>query len=167
VTDILHSTAIDTPTGPLTVVTGPNGAVRAAGFTGDTDLLLTLVHPELRGPVRPRPDLGAVTTAVRHYLDGDLAAVDEVPVEQRAGGQFLPHAWRMLREVKAGEPVTYTGLAGLAGRPSAVRATASACARNAVALFVPCHRVLRADGTLGGYRWGLDVKRWLLAHELR
>ena len=43
----------------------------------------------------------------------------------------------------------------------------SACARNAVALFVPCHRVLRTDGTLGGYRWGLDVKRWLLAHELR
>jgi methylated-DNA-[protein]-cysteine S-methyltransferase len=62
--------------------------------------------------------------------------------------------------------VTYTGYARLAGRPAAVRAAAQACARNAVALFVPCHRVVRTDGTLGGYRWGLGVKRWLLDHEL-
>ncbi|MEU4712555.1 MGMT family protein, partial [Micromonospora purpureochromogenes] len=52
-------------------------------------------------------------------------------------------------------------------RPAAVRAAAAACARNAAALFVPCHRVLRTDGTLGGYRWGLDVKEWLLGHERR
>ena len=71
----------------------------------------------------------------------------------------------MLRTVPAGEPVTYTEFAELAGRPAAVRAAAMACARNAAALFVPCHRVLRLDGSLGGFRWGLDVKRWLLAHE--
>jgi methylated-DNA-[protein]-cysteine S-methyltransferase len=67
--------------------------------------------------------------------------------------------------VKAGEPVTYTGFADLAGRPAAVRAAAMACARNAAALFVPCHRVLRLDGSLGGFRWGIPVKRWLLDHE--
>jgi methylated-DNA-[protein]-cysteine S-methyltransferase len=61
--------------------------------------------------------------------------------------------------------VTYTGFAALAGRPLAVRAAAAACARNAAAPFVPCHRVLRTDGTLGGYRWGLPVKRRLLDHE--
>jgi methylated-DNA-[protein]-cysteine S-methyltransferase len=72
-----------------------------------------------------------------------------------------------LRHVKPGEPVTYTAFAELTGRPRAVRAAAAACARNAAALFVPCHRVLRTDGTLGGYRWGLDVKRWLLDHERR
>jgi methylated-DNA-[protein]-cysteine S-methyltransferase len=71
----------------------------------------------------------------------------------------------VLREVKPGEPVTYPGFATLTGRPRAIRPAAAACARNATALFVPCHRVLRTDGGLGGYRWGLPVKRWLLDHE--
>jgi methylated-DNA-[protein]-cysteine S-methyltransferase len=156
-----------TPAGPLTILASDAGAVRAAGFTTDAEALLALVHPDLRGPVRPTPDLGAVSKAVLAYLDGDLTAIDEVPVEQHTAGVFLDHAWRVLREVKAGEPVTYTEFAQRAGRPRAVRAAAAACARNAVALFVPCHRVLRTDGSLGGYRWGIDVKRWLLDHERR
>jgi methylated-DNA-[protein]-cysteine S-methyltransferase len=61
--------------------------------------------------------------------------------------------------------VTYSQLAELSGRPDAIRAAAAACARNAAALFVPCHRVRRVDGSLGGYRWGLTVKRWLLDYE--
>ncbi|MDN5746930.1 MAG: tryptophan 2,3-dioxygenase family protein, partial [Pseudonocardia sp.] len=77
----------------------------------------------------------------------------------------LNNAWDVLRTVPAGAPVTYTEYAAKSGRPAAVRAAASACARNAAALFVPCHRVLRSDGTLGGFRWGVDVKRKLLAHE--
>ncbi|MFC4017207.1 methylated-DNA--[protein]-cysteine S-methyltransferase [Micromonospora sp. GCM10011542] len=161
----IDSTVLDTPTGPLSILAGPDGAVRAAGFTPDPAALLALVHPTLRAPLRQRSDLGPVTAAVRSYLDGDLAAIDTVPVEQQTGGEFMAHAWRVLREVPPGAPVTYTGYAALAGRPPAVRAAAAACARNAAALFVPCHRVLRTDGTLGGYRWGLDVKKWLLGHE--
>jgi methylated-DNA-[protein]-cysteine S-methyltransferase len=161
------STVIDTPAGPLSIVAGPDGAVRAAGFTGDPESLLPLVHPALRAPLRHRADLGPVSVAVVSYLDGELAAIDAVPVEQHTGGAFMAHAWQVLREVKPGDPVTYTGFAGLAGRPAAVRAAAAACARNAAALFVPCHRVLRTDGSLGGYRWGLDVKKWLLGHERR
>ena len=163
----LDSTVIDTPAGPLSVLAGPDGAVRAAGFTADPATLVPLVHPGLRGALRERADLGPVTAAVHAYLAGDLAAIDTVPVEQRTGGAFLGHAWDVLRDVKPGDPVTYTGFAALAGRPAAVRAAAAACARNAAALFVPCHRVLRTDGTLGGYRWGLDVKKWLLGHEGR
>jgi methylated-DNA-[protein]-cysteine S-methyltransferase len=159
------STVVDTPAGPLSIVAGPDGAVRAAGFTGDPERLLPQVHPTLRATLRHRADLGPVTAAVAAYLDGELTAIDAVPVEQHTGGVFMAHAWQVLREVKPGDPVTYTGFAGLAGRPAAVRAAAAACARNAVALFVPCHRVLRTDGTLGGYRWGLDVKKWLLGHE--
>jgi methylated-DNA-[protein]-cysteine S-methyltransferase len=166
-TSTIDSTVIATPAGPLSVLTGPDGAVRAAGFTAEPEALLPLVHPSLRGPLRHRSDLGPVTAAVAAYLDGDLAAIDAVDVEQHSGGAFMTHAWQVLREVKPGEPVTYTGFAGLAGRPLAVRAAAAACARNAAALFVPCHRVLRTDGTLGGYRWGLDVKKWLLGHERR
>ena len=86
-------------------------------------------------------------------------------IEQHTTGPFLAHAWRIMRDIKPGAPVTYTGFAELAGRPAAIRAAATACARNAAALFVPCHRVLGTDGTLRGYRWGLDVKTWLLRHE--
>jgi methylated-DNA-[protein]-cysteine S-methyltransferase len=161
----MHSTTIDTPAGPLTVLVGPDGAVRAAGFGSTVDELAARVHPGLRSPVTPVADLGPVSRAVAAYLDGDLTALDDVPVEQHSGGEFMAHAWRVLREVKPGQPVTYTQFAALAGRPAAVRAAASACARNAVALFVPCHRVLRTDGGLGGYRWGLPVKRWLLTYE--
>ncbi|SCG54333.1 methylated-DNA--[protein]-cysteine S-methyltransferase [Micromonospora coxensis] len=161
----IDSTVIDTPAGPLSVLAGPDGAVRAAGFTPDPVTLLPLVHPSLRGEIRHRSDLGPVSRAVTSYLDGDLTAIDDVPVRQHTGGVFMAHAWQVLRDVKPGEPVTYTAYAALAGRPAAVRAAAAACARNAAALFVPCHRVLRTDGTLGGYRWGLDVKTWLLAHE--
>ncbi|SCF13767.1 methylated-DNA--[protein]-cysteine S-methyltransferase [Micromonospora mirobrigensis] len=161
----LDSTVIDTPAGPLSVLTDPDGAVRAAGFTADPATLLPLMHPSLRGDLHPRTDLGPVGRAVASYLDGELTAIDTVPVRQHTGGPFMGHAWAVLREVPPGGPVTYTGFAARAGRPLAVRAAAAACARNAVALFVPCHRVLRTDGTLGGYRWGLPVKSWLLAHE--
>jgi methylated-DNA-[protein]-cysteine S-methyltransferase len=160
----MNTATVATPTGPLTIVEA-DGRVRAAGFTTDVGLLLSVVHPKLRATPRPRADLGAITRAARAYFDGDLTAIDDVPVEQHTDGEFLDHAWHILRQVKAGQPVTYTEFARLAGRPLAVRAAAAACARNAVALFVPCHRILRLDGGFGGYRWGIPVKRWLLDHE--
>jgi len=162
---MMRYSTLDTPAGPFTYVVSPAGAVRASGFTTDVPLLLELVHPALREEVQPAADAGGVGAVVRSYLDGDLAALDAVPVEQRTGGPFMAHAWAVLREIKPGAPLTYTGYAELAGRPSAIRAAATACARNAVALFVPCHRVVGTDGTLRGYRWGLDVKTWLLKHE--
>ena len=162
---MIDSATIPTPAGPLSVLVGSDGAVRAAGFTPDPQALLPLVHPRLREPLRPRSALGPITTAVAAYLDGDLTAIDHVPVEQHTDGAYLAHAWQVLRDVKPGEPLTYVGFAILTGRPKAIRAAATACARNAAALFVPCHRVLRTDGGLGGYRWGLAVKRWLLDHE--
>ena len=73
--------------------------------------------------------------------------------------------WSALRGIQPGHPLTYSEFAAALGSPSAVRAAASICARNAPALFVPCHRVLRSDGSLGGFAWGLDVKRELLARE--
>ncbi|MBX7265316.1 methylated-DNA--[protein]-cysteine S-methyltransferase [Micromonospora sp. Llam7] len=161
----IDSAVVGTPVGPFAILAGPDGAVRAAGFTAEPASLLPLVHPSLRGEPRQQPELGPITAAVAGYLGGDLDAIDDVPVEQHTGGAFMSHAWQVLRDVKPGEPITYTGYAALAGRPAAVRAAAAACARNAAALFVPCHRVLRTDGALGGYRWGLPVKRWLLDHE--
>ena len=161
---LTHQT-IDTPAGPFTVVLSPAGAVRADGFTTDVAALLALIHPALREVAHPADDAGPVATRVRSYFDGDRGAIDDVPVEQHSGGDFMRHAWRVMRDIKPGSPVTYSAFAQLAGRPAAIRAAAAACARNPVALFTPCHRVLRLDGSLGGYRWGLPVKRQLLDLE--
>lgn len=155
---------LDTPLGPFTAVVDSGGAVIASGWTASLDEVLPQVHLSLRPADLVPGDLGPVAEAVLRYHDGDLAAVDGVVVRQRSG-EFLEHAWEVLRTVPAGAPVTYTELAAKSGRPAAVRAAASACARNAAALFVPCHRVLRTDGTLGGFRWGVAAKRWLLDHE--
>ncbi|WP_305785078.1 methylated-DNA--[protein]-cysteine S-methyltransferase [Symbioplanes lichenis] len=162
---MIRSTTLDTPAGPFTYLTSDAGAVRAAGFTTSADALLPLVHPSLRDEVRPATAPGPAGEAVRAYLTGDLTALDSVVVEQHTTGPFTEYAWRVMRDIKPGAPVTYRGFAELAGRPAAIRAAAAACARNAVALFVPCHRVLGTDGTLRGYRWGLGVKTWLLDHE--
>lgn len=156
--------SIDTHVGPFSAVVDADGAVLASGWTADVDDLLPLIHPTLRPATVERGDLGAVGAAIVAYHQGDLGAVDGITVRQRSG-PFLTHAWDVLRSVPAGAPVTYRELAAKAGRPAAVRAAASACARNAVALFVPCHRVVGTDGTMRGFRWGTDVKRALLAHE--
>lgn len=155
-----------TPAGPFTLVVDRD-AVLASGWTADVADLLPLIAPGLRpDALTPRAELGSFTTAVTAYVDGDVAAIDDVPVRQRSG-PYREHAWTVLREVKPGAPLTYTEFAVATGRPAAVRAAAGACAKNAAALFVPCHRVLRSDGSLGGFRWGLGVKQWLIAHEAR
>ncbi|WP_330228607.1 methylated-DNA--[protein]-cysteine S-methyltransferase [Nocardia sp. NBC_00508] len=155
----------ETPLGPFTALVDADGAVLAAGWTSDAENLRGLIHPTLRPTqLRQRDSLGDVTSAVAAYHEGDLTAIDPIPVRQQSG-EFLVHAWEVLRKVPAGSPLTYTEFAARSGRPDATRAAANACARNAAALFVPCHRILRIGGALGGFRWGLPVKRWLLDHE--
>jgi AraC family transcriptional regulator, regulatory protein of adaptative response / methylated-DNA-[protein]-cysteine methyltransferase len=89
-----------------------------------------------------------------------------LPVDVR-GTAFQASVWKALREIPAGETRTYAQVAASLGRPTAVRAVAGACGANPVALVVPCHRVVRTDGGLGGYRWGLEVKAALLEAERR
>ncbi len=83
------------------------------------------------------------------------------------GTPFQRAVWRTLREIPAGATVTYTEIAERIGRPGAARAVAGACAANVLAIAIPCHRAVRADGGLAGYRWGLERKRALLQHEAR
>ncbi len=158
---------ISTPLGPFTVIAsdGDTPAVLASGWTDDIADLLPIIAPGLR-PVSTTAvgSIAGITEAAQAYHDGQLDAIDSVVVQQLSG-DFLVHAWDVLRKVKPGAPVTYSEFAVLSGRPPAIRAAASACARNAAALFVPCHRVVRTDGSLGGFRWGLPAKRWLLDHE--
>jgi len=176
----MQTTTLTTPDGPFSVVVAavPDGAlpagepreqVLAAGWTDDVGSLLALVHPTLRPSgvgqeTNPTGLLAEAADAVRAYYDGDHGAPGRVPVLQ-ASGPYRTHAWDVLREVKPGERVTYSEYAVRTGRPAAVRAAAGACAMNAAALFVPCHRILRTDGTLGGFRYGLPIKESLLARE--
>lgn len=158
---------IPTPIGAFSMIATDSDlpTVLASGWTDDPALLLSIIAPALRPATTVRViSIPRVTDAAIAYHDGDVAAVDGIAVEQTSGA-FLQHAWDILRKVEPGRPVTYTEFAVLAGRPAAVRAAASACARNAAALFVPCHRVIRTDGSMGGFRWGLPAKRWLLEHE--
>ncbi|HJN92541.1 MAG TPA: methylated-DNA--[protein]-cysteine S-methyltransferase, partial [Dehalococcoidia bacterium] len=97
------------------------------------------------------------------YLAGQAAAI-ELPLDVRATA-FQRQVWQALREIPLGETRTYSQIAALLGAPKAARAVGNACARNPVSIVVPCHRAVREDGGLGGYRWGLERKRALLERE--
>ncbi|GAB3617331.1 methylated-DNA--[protein]-cysteine S-methyltransferase [Okibacterium endophyticum] len=154
---------VHTPDGPFTIIARDDGAVLASGWTPDADALLSRISSALR-PLSTAVGVTPAADAVRAYYDGALHTIDTVPVAQ-SGGEFRVRAWQVLRRIRPGSPLTYTEFAAEAGNPAAVRAAASACATNAPALFVPCHRVLRSDGSLGGFAWGLDVKQSLLDRE--
>ena len=158
-----HAT-VSTPPGPFTVVVDADDVVLASGWTADLADLLPVVHPSLRPAGSEPVDRLPVLDEVEKFFAGDVTAIDHVAVRQRSG-PFLQEAWEVLRTVPAGHPDTYAAFAARCGRPAAVRAAANACARNAAALFVPCHRVVRTDGGLGGFAWGVPVKRSLLDRE--
>ncbi len=103
------------------------------------------------------------TSTILDYLNG-VRQHPDLPLDVEAT-PFQRLVWEALRSIPYGATQTYQEVAQRLGRPDAVRAVARACANNPVALIVPCHRVVRADGTLGGYRWGIERKRALLAHE--
>lgn len=158
-------TTVSTPDGPFTIITDTEH-VLASGWTADDDALTTLIHPQLRSQAdSPGTDvLEQAKAAVLAYYAGDFAPAAAVPVQQKSG-PYRERAWEVLRQVEPGQPVTYAEYAQRTGNPSAVRAAAGACAKNAAALFVPCHRIIRTDGSLGGFRYGLDIKESLLRHE--
>lgn len=107
--------------------------------------------------------LGAAITAILAYLEGAAPHID-LPVDIRATA-FQRRVWEELRRIPYGETRSYAEIAQAVGAPAAVRAVGRACATNPVALIVPCHRVVRGDGSLSGYRWGLARKRALLERE--
>lgn len=142
-----------------------NVVVVASGFD-DLDALCARLSPAVASDslVPNHDDQHPVRRAVRAYAAGELAALDQVRVvEPRT--PFQTQVQQALRAIGPGHPITYTELAAETGRAAAVRAAASACATNLVALIVPCHRVVRTDGGLGGYLFGTELKAALLDHE--
>jgi AraC family transcriptional regulator of adaptative response/methylated-DNA-[protein]-cysteine methyltransferase len=166
---IVHALC-DTALGPLMMAATARG-VCFVQFGADADTLLAQLAAEFpRAALTPAgpeaaPHLDAWMAALADHLAG-ASPRPNLPLDLR-GTAFQVSVWRFLLSVKPGEVVSYSELAAGVGAPRAVRAAASACAANRVAVLVPCHRALRADGGMGGYRWGLERKRALLDAERR
>lgn len=154
---MLSTTVIATPWAPLTVV-ARDGVVVQSWFGVDP-----LVSIDFDEPITASRSITGVTDSVAAWLDGDMGAITRVAVDQ-PGSAFHQDVWAMMRTIPAGDPWTYGMLAARAGRPRAARAAGTACAINAVAPFVPCHRVVRSTG-IGEYGYGVALKTALLAHE--
>jgi len=154
-----------TPAGEVLLVTDGLGSVRALDFAGYEDRMNRLLVRHAPGAsLTAGRAPGPVRTALERYFGGDVHALDGLTVTT-GGTDFQRSVWKALRAIPAGETRTYGQLAAAIGSPKAVRAVGLANGRNPVALIVPCHRVIGANGTLTGYAGGLERKRWLLQHE--
>jgi len=163
----IHYTITDSPLGRLLVAATNRGI--SAVYLGESDVLLASA---LRKEY-PRAEISQGGGASRNLLVWVERIVDhlrgkepslDLPTDVQATA-FQRRVWEELRRVPYGSTRTYTQIACALGKPKATRAVARACATNPVSVVVPCHRVVRRDGSLAGYRWGVDRKRNLIEHE--
>ena len=162
--EVIRWASAATPMGRILLASTARGICRV--LLGERqDELVALLRADL-----PRAELVRDRGELREKARAVAAALaEQTPLPELAldvhGTALQERVWRALRSIPRGETRSYSELAAALGRPRAVRAVASACARNPVAVLVPCHRVVAKDGTLGGYRWGSRRKRQLLAAE--
>ena len=154
----------DGPLGRLLVGATARG-IAAIYFGADDGALEETLAAEFPAAERTRDDagLGAWMAPLLAHLEGRQPNLD-LPLDVRATA-FQRQVWEALRAIPSGETRSYGDVARAIGRPKAVRAVARACAANRLAVVVPCHRVVRGDGSIGGYRWGVERKKKLLAVE--
>ncbi|MGO1511149.1 MAG: methylated-DNA--[protein]-cysteine S-methyltransferase [Actinomycetales bacterium] len=161
----LQLITVPTPAGDLTVaVEKENGVVRGTSFFGADDVRARLgdaaAGADVGGPRTPAVE--RVVDVFARYAAGEIRALDELAVAQ-PGGAFTQRVWAEMRKVHG--VATYGEMAAAAGSPTAYQAAGNACATNVLPVVVPCHRILKADHSLGNYYFGLEVKHALLAHE--
>ena len=160
----IHYTAVPTSLGLLLVAVTERG-VCSVSLGDDEAALVDALRAEF-----PAAELARTTDASDRLVDSVVAHVegrasaDELPLDVRATA-FQWQVWRALQRIPEGATRSYQAVAEELGRPTAARAVARACASNRIAVLIPCHRVVRGDGALGGYRWGLARKAALLARE--
>jgi AraC family transcriptional regulator of adaptative response/methylated-DNA-[protein]-cysteine methyltransferase len=160
----VNYTMVDSPLGRLLVAATDRGI--SALYLGESDARLeAALHKEYpRAELRrDRNGLEGSVTKILEHLRGREPNLD-LPTDVQATA-FQRRVWEKLRRIPYGSTRTYSQVARAIGQPAAVRAVARACAANPVSVVVPCHRVVRGDGKLAGYRWGVERKRSLLEHE--
>jgi methylated-DNA-[protein]-cysteine S-methyltransferase len=162
--DVAYATA-DTPVGPLLVATTPRGLVRAAYPRERPDDVLAELARDVSPRVLESPrKLDPVRRELDEYFEGRRRGFD-LAIDWRLSHGFRCDALKALVGVRYGDTITYSELAQRAGSPRAHRAAGSACGSNPIPIVVPCHRVVRAGGGLGGYGGGVEVKEYLLELE--
>jgi methylated-DNA-[protein]-cysteine S-methyltransferase len=163
----LCSTAsVHSPLGPIHFATDECDRLCGVSFHGFVDLRHDIVRfhgtPDEWGEGSAPP----VAEAITRYFEGEVQGLSRLEIRS-CGSDFEHAVWALLREIPAGETSTYGELARRMGVPGAARAIGHANGRNPVAIVIPCHRVIGANGKLVGYGAGLERKRWLLTHEAR
>ena len=155
---------IETPAGRVRLAV-EDGRLCALGFADHWTRTARSLERRF-GPVAaqtPRCQ-AAIADALERYFDGDVTAIDEIDADP-GGTPFQRAVWSAVRQIPAGTTASYRELGSAIGLPAAVRAVGTANGANPIGIVIPCHRVLRSDGQLGGYGGGLARKRWLLDHE--
>jgi methylated-DNA-[protein]-cysteine S-methyltransferase len=163
--ETLRLDRLATPIGTALLVTDPAGILRAFNWTDYEPALRAWIarrHPSAQLQDGAAP--AATRRAFDAYFEGEARALEDVP-RRASGTPFQLTVWDALCTIPPGETLSYAGLADRIGRPTAVRAVGLANGANPLAVIVPCHRVIGADGSLTGYGGGLPRKRWLLGLE--
>lgn len=157
-------TIVDSPLGRLLIAATGRGVCSVCLGESDATLERALFDEYPKAEIRnDAAGLGPMVEVLQNHLAGRTPQL-ALPVDAQATA-FQWRVWRELRNIPYGETRSYSDIARAIGKPKAVRAVARACATNPVAVVIPCHRVVRQDGNLGGYRWGLKRKRVLLEQE--
>jgi O-6-methylguanine DNA methyltransferase len=157
----------ESPVSPLLLAADDEGALRVLEFADHESRMHRLLRQHYGNYQLVEGAIPAsISRAIDAYFEGDLDALADVPVAT-GGTAFQQDVWRGLRAIPSAVTISYGELARNVGRPGASRAVGAANGSNPIAIVVPCHRVIGADGTLTGYGGGVDRKRWLLDHERR
>ncbi len=160
---MLLRTTLKTPVGALSLISREHILI-ASGFTSQDELIASISKQDRQLESERVNHIPIISDLVSDYFDGDLRALDGIKVDQE-GEKFSQSAWRVMRKITPGKTITYADLAKRAGSEDALRAAGSTCARNLIALVIPCHRIVKTGGALGNYAYGLKYKQWLLSHE--
>lgn len=158
-------TVVDSPVGGLVLAATGTGLVRVAFECEGVDTVLQDLSTRISPRLLEAPDrLAAAAAQLREYFEGTRRSFD-LALDLRLTTGYRRTVVEALQGIAYGRTATYAGVAALTGNPGAVRAVGTACGRNPLPLVIPCHRVLRSDGTTGGYRGGPAVKKTLLDLE--
>jgi methylated-DNA-[protein]-cysteine S-methyltransferase len=152
-----------TPIGNLNLIADQH-ILLAANLSNLKALKESLGSDDATHDIKSVAKIPVITDLINDYFAGDISALNSIQVRQ-PGAPFSQAAWKAMKKVKPGAVISYAQLAERAGSPAAVRAAGSACAKNAIVLIVPCHRIVKTGGGLGNYAYGLSKKEWLLRHE--
>ena len=160
---MLVSAVQKTPVGNIYLI-ADSGILIAAGFKSLNSLQNRLSPSDKLRKIEPVEKIPKISKLIDNYFEGRLDALNLIQVRQ-PGAQFSQKVWKVMRAIPVGMTISYAQLAKKAGSSAAFRAAGTACGNNLIAPIIPCHRIIKSDGTLGNYGYGVAIKEKLLRLE--